>query len=944
MIDERFLADPQRCPSCASLLVQPPTACPTCRLPLQGPIASQLWQVSLQASGLLGQRSGLISQLRAQAYQPAYDGTPAMPVSAPGTPPGPPSAMGVQPPGVPPLGPPPVARPEWTPRRVQNLLLVLGAGLLGVAAVIFVAVSWGRLGVGGRAAVMTGVTGVAAYAGLATWRRGLTATAEALSLLTVGLALLDCAGARASDLFGLGSVDGSVVAAGSAALVALAAGAGATVLRTRSLRLSSAVLAQLALPLLLNEAAQNVDHPAALVATGLTAQAFVALATVALWPGGASTRDARAAVAVGGTLAGLLATATAGGAAYVEDGSLVTGAALLLVAAAGLGVAAELWPDRSGGTGVSATPPLRSREMAGVLRGLVAALVVAAVWAPVVDRVSDRWLPVALATAALVLLAVTRAVPADRRTAPGAVLLIAASLPALAAANAVLAAIVGRVRWLDQAWTVAGSPSARETLAGASLDGFTLVMTTRPPAVLLLVVSVALAVAAVVVPGLRPAATAAVPVVATTGLLAAPALRAPYALALGVDLGIGLALLVAGALLVRSRRHGTGGPGVAALASGSVVLGLAVAWSFAVDVATLLALPAAAVVLLAAMAAGHGVSRLRAARVAASVGAGLLLVAEAGAVARYAGSGWPAVFSLVLGLLAVVAVAGSLAVARQSPADRFWGRVRRGLAVTGAAALIADAGAVSWWQGAGGAGAGLAVAVAAAVLLAAATLPAPPHLVTVADLQAVAGLGAVAGLLAASADPDRLWTALLAVGVGVAVLGVRGDQRWGWLAGVLLAGSSWVRLALSDVDAPEAYTVPPALALLAVGLLRRRRNQAYRSWPAYAPGLALALVPSLLRAVTDAGELRPFLLGVAALAVLGLGVARRLQAPLVIGATVLAVDATVQLAPYLATAYDAMPRWVTIGLVGLVLLAAGATFEQRLRDLRRMGRHVTGLG
>jgi hypothetical protein len=56
------------------------------------------------------------------------------------------------------------------------------------------------------------------------------------------------------------------------------------------------------------------------------------------------------------------------------------------------------------------------------------------------------------------------------------------------------------------------------------------------------------------------------------------------------------------------------------------------------------------------------------------------------------------------------------------------------------------------------------------------------------------------------------------------------------------------------------------------------------------------------------------------------------------------VDATVQLAPYLAEAYDAVPRWVTIGLAGLVLLAAGATFERRMGDLRRVGRHVTGLG
>ena len=279
MIDERYLAAADHCPSCASLLVDLPAVCLTCRLPLQGGLAGRLWQLSVEASGLLTQRSRLIAELRAQAAGSTSAQAQAAGSTYAG---GMPNAAYARetptqpqqpPPTVPPA--PPAPRPEWTPRRVQNLLLALGVGLLGVAAVIFVAVSWGRLGVGGRAAVMTGVTAVAAYAGLATWRRGLTATAEALSLLTVGLALLDCAGARASDLLGLRSVDGAVFAAGSTAVVALAAGAGATVVRTRALRLSAAVLAQLPLPLLVNEAAQRADHPAALVAAGLAAQALV---------------------------------------------------------------------------------------------------------------------------------------------------------------------------------------------------------------------------------------------------------------------------------------------------------------------------------------------------------------------------------------------------------------------------------------------------------------------------------------------------------------------------------------------------------------------------------------------------------------------------------------------------------------------------------------------
>ncbi|HET9945022.1 MAG TPA: hypothetical protein VFR56_05185, partial [Actinomycetes bacterium] len=188
--------------------------------------------------------------------------------------------------------------------------------------------------------------------------------------------------------------------------------------------------------------------------------------------------------------------------------------------------------------------------------------------------------------------------------------------------------------------------------------------------------------------------------------------------------------------------------------------------------------------------------------------------------------------------------------------------------------------------------------------------------------------------------------ALLAVGVGVAVVAVREDHRWGWASGVLLTASSWVRLAEAEVTAPEAYTVPPALLLLGVGWLQRRRSPEHgrhSSWRAYGPGLSLALVPSLLRAVTDSGELRPLLLGLAALAVLALGVRHRLQAPLIVGGAVLAVDAMVQLAPYLVVAYDAVPRWVTIGAVGLLLVGAGATYERRVHDLRRVGRTIGAL-
>jgi hypothetical protein len=272
------------------------------------------------------------------------------------------------------------------------------------------------------------------------------------------------------------------------------------------------------------------------------------------------------------------------------------------------------------------------------------------------------------------------------------------------------------------------------------------------------------------------------------------------------------------------------------------------------------------------------------------------------------------------------------------------------MSVVAAAAVVAETGCLAWWRGAEAPGQALAVAVVSALMLAASALPVPATVTDRADLRAdlraVGGVAAALAVPVSALDPHRLWLALLAVGVGVAVVAIREDHRWGWVSGVLLTASSWVRLAEADVTAPEAYTVPPAMLLLTVGWLQRRRqHQEGRpgSWRAYGPGLTLALVPSLLRAVTDAGELRPLLLGLAALAVLALGVGRRLQAPLLVGGAVLAVDAVVQLAPYLVAGYDAVPRWVTIGAVGLLLVGAGATYERRVQELRRVGRTIGAL-
>jgi hypothetical protein len=175
-------ADTSVCPDCRSTLPTAPFRCPTCGLPLQGFLASQLLSTLREADDLL-------ARLRASAVAPAAPST-----ATPG------------PRLDPDLPPMPVARP---PARhglqgasVPKILLGLGAVCLLVAAVIFLAVAWTWLGVGGRTAVLLVMTVATGAGGLALGRRGLRVAAEALVAVALGLVALDVVGADNAGWFG----------------------------------------------------------------------------------------------------------------------------------------------------------------------------------------------------------------------------------------------------------------------------------------------------------------------------------------------------------------------------------------------------------------------------------------------------------------------------------------------------------------------------------------------------------------------------------------------------------------------------------------------------------------------------------------------------------------------------------------------------------------------
>ncbi|ROQ73644.1 hypothetical protein EDD95_6319 [Streptomyces sp. CEV 2-1] len=319
------------------------------------------------------------------------------------------------------------------------------------------------------------------------------------------------------------------------------------------------------------------------------------------------------------------------------------------------------------------------------------------------------------------------------------------------------------------------------------------------------------------------------------------------------------------------------------------------------------------------------------ASVCGAVGAvGVALLSLGSEAATYA------VFGLLLVVFVAAAAALESAVAPAARPDRVPGAVQ---AVAAGAAVVCAV----VLAGACGASLGLAAHRAAPLILAVPSVTVllgarlKAHTVAL-PVEVTGGAAALPALGMAMGDPPFLALVLALCAVLAAGTALRPERRpvAGYLATALFVLASWVRLSASGVSSPEAYTLPVTVAALVIGVLRRRRDPAASSWTAYGAGLAATLVPSLLAAWADPHWLRPLLLGAAALVITLLGARWRLQALLVLGGAVLALDALHELAPYVVQVVGALPRWVAPALAGVLLLAVGATYEKRLRDARRL--------
>ncbi|KXK63076.1 hypothetical protein AWW66_04610, partial [Micromonospora rosaria] len=819
--------------------------------------------------------------------------------------------------------------------RAFGVPALAGLPLLLVVAVLAAAAPALRSrGIGGTAA------GLAVPVLAAAILRPVVQQWPALSLLAVVLVAVGLAGAvrLVPDRWRTGPRIGALVVAGSTALVTTLVTvvfAAATVHRSmlwwRGADAGPDLTWgwQLPVAVLLGVVALGLLVPrGARLGLGVAAGALVVLALPAVGPTSwplVVTLDLVA--GVGLLLASVLRPGTRAGVAVplASAGAVLVGHALPVALAAPAGAALALavtaltglvlaWRGRSGSAG--------QRGIAGV--GLAVALVAAPLAVPLGAFAAGvppwwqaRFLVAAVGLAAVALVAVRRGWP-DLRGYASVGYAVAVTLAGLVAMVAAADEPVSLYAALGVLLVVLAAP------------GFRPDPLLRAPGLVLLAVAVLVAlpvtVSALVVPYGPPSALWA----------GAPAGRPATG-----DLPVALALLVlaVAALLTGRGRRGR----------------LLLAWPFAAFAAPVLLTAVGApwpvvpaVVLLIGTAALLVVALVRPypALVAGAPPVGL--VAGAPPVGLVAGAlpvGLVAAGSGLLGLLAtragtlagtgvVIGAALTVGVAARYDAVRVLGWVVAVPSAVGFAVTAALAGGLSLRT--------TAFAVLAVAALALATAPVlarwQPLSARVLEVlaQAAAGLALLltVGAIRHAAVVCVLWGT--AVAVRVLVPGGSAGRRWVFAA---VAGGSellgaWLLLVAGEVLLVEAYTVPAAVLALAFGTVALRNRTGLTSWLALGPGLAAALLPSLVPALVaaDPQPWRRLGLGLAALAVVLVGAARRWQAPVVLGAVTL----TLLTLHELARGWDLLPRWIYLGLGGIVLISVAATYERRRRDLSRL--------
>lgn len=194
-----------------------------------------------------------------------------------------------------------------------------------------------------------------------------------------------------------------------------------------------------------------------------------------------------------------------------------------------------------------------------------------------------------------------------------------------------------------------------------------------------------------------------------------------------------------------------------------------------------------------------------------------------------------------------------------------------------------------------------------------------------------------------------LWTLMLLLLVAVVVIAARGLRARTSLPPV------WFVFALAFVTAVVAwsprdlrvewFSLPLGAALLVAGGLAMRawgvgavpRRGTITDWPAgwagswalLGPGIVVTMSASVAATFTDPLTWRAILVIVLALVAILVGASRRLAAPFVIGIVVLPVENAIAFAVQIGRGIQSMPWWITLAVVGAVLLIIAVTYERR---------------
>ena len=150
------------------------------------------------------------------------------------------------------------------------------------------------------------------------------------------------------------------------------------------------------------------------------------------------------------------------------------------------------------------------------------------------------------------------------------------------------------------------------------------------------------------------------------------------------------------------------------------------------------------------------------------------------------------------------------------------------------------------------------------------------------------------------------------------------DLRVEWFslplgAALLVAGWLGLRAARSGVGlAPRAWTALAAWPAQARG-----------SWALLGPGIVVILSASVAATFTDPLTGRAILVIVLALVAILIGAGRRLAAPFLIGIVVLPVENAIAFLVQIGRGIQSLPWWITLAVVGAVLLIIAVTYERR---------------